>query len=288
MRNLSLALVLSLAVPLVGCTVGNDSGGGVAGDTSDGTSDGTTGGTPDGATPSTDISGIISVDTTWTGEVVIGGGTTIAAGKTVTVEAGTTISMKPGANISVLGTLDLNGTSAAKVTIKPTGTGFGGISVGATGAVHMKYALQTGGALSTNGGGAVITLEDTKLFKTSGDFLILNGGSITATYSQIGPSEGESDTTHCQLHFNSATAISITHSNINGAPYGVMFFGGTMADFKSNNWFGNTTNVATQPGVSGDFSNGYFAGGPPVAGNGATITANTLSATKLLDAGVRP
>jgi hypothetical protein len=59
-----------------------------------------------------------------------------------------------------------------------------------------------------------------------------------------------------------------------------MFYGGTNADFKMNNWFGNTTDVdttATSP-VTGDFSNGWFEKGAP---SGDGITAATLSASRL-------
>jgi hypothetical protein len=140
--------------------------------------------------------------------------------------------------------------------------------------------------------GSTVTLRDTKLYKVSGDFLIMNGGSLDVEYSQIGPSPGELDTTHCQLHFNAATSIKVTHSIISGAPYNLMFYGGQLADFKSNNWLvgGATggTDVATQPGVTGDFSLGYFERGAPIAGAGATITANNLAAAPLADAGVRP
>jgi hypothetical protein len=282
---------------LAACTIGEDAdpnGGdsddGVTDETTDGTpDDGTTDdGTPDdGTNPGEGISGNVTTSGTWTGTTVIGAGTTIAPGVTITVEPGTTIEFATaGANLRVDGELLVNGTSASKVNIKARGTGFGGIVAGTGGSVDMKYAVQTGGPLRMEMG-STVTLRDTKLFKVSGDFLIMNGGTLDVEYSQIGPSAGETDSTHCQMHFNAATAIKVTHSIINGAPYGLMFYGGTQANFTSNNWLTNGINVSTQPGVTGDFSNGYFDDDPPVSGAGATITANNLAAAPLADAGVR-
>ncbi|HLL21718.1 MAG TPA: hypothetical protein VK427_06290, partial [Kofleriaceae bacterium] len=99
----------------------------------------------------------------------------------------------------------------------------------------------------------------------------------------------ETDSTHCNLHINAASSITVTNSNINGAPYGLMFYGGVNANFQTNNWYGaSDTDVATQAGVSGNFSGGWFEKGAPVAGPGATLTANNLSPTKLTAVGPRP
>jgi hypothetical protein len=118
----------------------------------------------------------------------------------------------------------------------------------------------------------------------------MNGGSVTMSYSQIGADPGETDSTHCNIHTGgNANTINITHSNIVGVPYGLMLYGGQNANLTLNNWYGNTTaDVDTQPGVSGDVSGSWFDGTPPVAGPGATLTANNLAAAKLADAGVRP
>ena len=80
--------------------------------------------------------------------------------------------------------------------------------------------------------------------------------------------------------------ITIMHDNIASRPYGLMFYSGTNANFTFNNW---TNQIDIEPGVTGvtgDASNGYFAKGMPTGTTG--ITYNTLSATKLLDAGPRP
>ena len=120
----------------------------------------------------------------------------------------------------------------------------------------------------------------------------MNGGTINVSYSQIGADLGSADTTHCNMHFGGAgNMISVTHTNIEGTPYALMFYGGQAAIFTNNNWDMTATAdpswIDSQPGVTGDFSGGYFSGGMPVAKAGATFTINTPSATRLTDAGVR-
>ena len=123
----------------------------------------------------------------------------------------------------------------------------------------------------------------------SGDYLIMNGGDLNMQYSQLGPDQGETDTTHCQIHTNSSTSISVVRSNIAGAPYGIMFYGGVGSNFQLNNWYGNTTkDVDTKSGVEGNFSYGWFEKGPPTAGPGATLTLENLATERITQAGPRP
>ncbi len=237
------------------------------------------------------ISGTISADTTWSGTTRIKATTTIGAGVTVTVAAGTTLNFASGANIIIAdgATLKVDGTSAAKVIFQAeAGAAYwSGISV--NGNLNLTYADLTGGSITTQSATAALTIVDTKMYKASGDYVIMNGGSINMTYSQIGAAAGQTDTTHCNFHINAASSILVNNSNINGSPYGLMFYGGVNANFKSNNWYGATDkDVDTQSGVSGDFSLGYFAKGAPVAGPGATITATQLATAMLANAGVRP
>ena len=111
------------------------------------------------------------------------------------------------------------------------------------------------------------------------------------SYSQIGVGPGETDTTHCNLHFGGTmpNTIKVTRSDINGAPYGLMFYAGTNANFTNNNWYGNQIDVDTSAGVQGDFSGSWFENGaPPAQGNGgATLVLNGISNTRLTDAGPR-
>ena len=286
-RYMRQLLFVALCLPLIACTVGGGEGPG--GDDDDGS-----GSNPD---PSDGLSGHITTSGEWSGTVKIngkssdGGAVTIDPGVTITVAPGTTLNFTPTSRLDVRGTLDINGTSAGKVILQTepgaAGTNHGGLNV--YGTLTMDYAVQTGGGIHTYAG-STSTITDTAMSKVSGDFLVMNGGNVNVTYSTLG--SGTGDTTHCQMHFGgTGNTISVTKSNINTAPYGLMFYSGTNAIFTANNWESGPTpnkDVDTMPGVSGDFSNGYFAAGPPVAGTGATITANNLSGTRLTDAGPRP
>lgn len=281
-------LLLALCLPLVACVIGSNDPGGTTGD-DDGSDD------PNNP-PAGTITGLITADATWTGVVRIGIAnntpTRIEPGVTVTVSPGAELKFLSGAGLEIRGTLKIQGTSAGKVQLSPeTGSFFGGLTVvGAptAGTLEMTYAVMKGGAISTSAG-STSTIIDSKMFGASGDLLIMNGGTVTMSYSQIGadPADGP-DGTHCNIHTGgNANTISITRSNINGVPYGLMLYGGQNAILTNNNWYGNTTaDVDTQPGVSADLSGSWFDGPAPVAGSGATLTLLNQAAAKLLDAGV--
>jgi hypothetical protein len=143
---------------------------------------------------------------------------------------------------------------------------------------------QTGGGIHLSGTGKATLVDTTMSHMASGDFLTMGGGTLDMQYSWIGVEAGMSDTTHCDMHFDAARSIKVTHSNISTSAFGIMFYGGTAADFTYDNWFGNQTTVDKFPGVSGDFSFSYFDKGAP---SGTGITAANLSTTRLTDAGPR-
>jgi hypothetical protein len=191
----------------------------------------------------------------------------------------------------VQGILDVQGTNVGKVTLASAvaGTKHGGISLPAGGELRMTYGVQSGGGIFLTGGKATIT--DTTLSNpggpsSNGDFLVMSGGDLTMSFSEIGLAAG--DGTHCNLHFGGAgNLINITKSTIRGVPYGLMFYGGTGSIFTENNWE-NPINVDAQPGVSGDFSGSYFLGGPPTPPGGATLTLDNLALAPIPDALPRP
>ncbi|HEU0029588.1 MAG TPA: hypothetical protein VFQ53_03070 [Kofleriaceae bacterium] len=274
-------LVLALALPLVACVVGDEGsgGGGGGGDDGSGSGSGSGSGQAGHITESTTLSGTVNIDVA----------TTIDPGVTVTVAAGTTINMSATSRLTVQGILDVQGTSASKVTIQSTNPAesFGGIQVPTGGEVRMAYVTQSGGGISTSGSGKV-TIADSVFSNPSptpssrGDFFVMSGGTLTISYSEIGIATG--DGTHCNFHFGgNGNTIDIQHSTIRGVPYGLMFYGGTNAILTSNNWQSDI-NVDTQPGVSGDLSNSYFEGGAPTPTAGATLTLNNLAAAPLADA----
>jgi hypothetical protein len=275
-------LAAALSLPLIACVVG-DSGsttGNPGGDPGTGSDMGSDPGNPGGT--GTGISGHITSDTTWSDTVTISGNVTIDAGVTVTVAAGATVKVAGTAGINVLGTLNVAGTAASHATITPdTGTNFQAISVGGT--VTATFASINGAEIQLSGGS--FTASDSKLWGAPGDLLVMNGGTINVTYSNIG--DATSDTTHCNMHFGGTTpnTITIEHNNITSRPYGLMFYSGTNADFKNNNW---TNQIDIEPGVSGvtgDASGSYFAKGQPAGTTG--ITYGTLAPAALTDAGPR-
>ncbi len=291
MKALALGLSLTAA-----CTVGSGAIG-PQGSGDDTQSDG-------GVTPPDGISGHITASTTWMGAVNIIGDTTIDPGVTVTVQPGAVVNVAAGMSIVVLGTLDAEGTSAAKITIQPANAGlhFGapdaGITVGASaltvgsspqpGTLIMKYVDQTGGSLRVFGSGTA-TVTDSTFSKADGDLVQMSDtASLDFEYSAIGLTAA-GDTTHCDMHFqtpmgSALTSIKVSHSNVSTSSYGIMFYAGTNADFTFDNWFMNSTTSLdpTIGSVSGDFSSGYFDIVPPSISTPTTgITANTLATAML-------
>jgi hypothetical protein len=277
-----LALVL-----LVGCGTDVSSMGGGGGDDTMGSGSNMGSGSGGGGTV-TDVSGKITTDTTWFDTINVKAATTIAAGVTVTVMPGTTINVSGGVIIRLEGSLDIQGTSASKVTLQALPGGFwGGFSIPAGGQLTMDYGVQTGGGIHITGGKA--TIADSRMAHVSGDLLTMNGGTVDMQYSAIGFEPGTPDTTHCDMHVQSpGNIIKVTHSNISTSSYGIMFYGGTGADFRYDNWFSNAIDVHTQAATpaSGDFSFGWFEKGTGPTGNG--ITANSLASARVTDAGPRP
>ncbi len=265
MKNLLLLAVgLSVAGSLASC---------VAEEIDDGTDDPGPGG------DTGQLMGSIAQSGAWSGVVTFKGPTTIESGVTITVAAGATLSFEGSSSLTIKGTLDVQGTAAAKVNLKPaTGKYFGGLNN--QGTLKLAYAVQQGGGLYTQDS-STTTITDTLLSGVQGDFLVMSGGTLTMSYSQVGV---PSDSTHCQLHFNDGTA-TITKSNIVGAPYGFMLYGGS-GKYTDNNWFGNGTQIDSTTGATGDFSRSWFDRGAPVDGQKG-VTFKSPAAAKITDAGVR-
>jgi hypothetical protein len=274
-------LAAALALPLVACVVG-DSGtttgdpGGNPGGSNSGSNSGSNTGGGDG------VSGHITADTTWSGTVNISGNVFIDQGVTVTVAAGAEVDVAPQAGITVTGTLDIQGTAASHAVIKPASGGtFGAFSVAGT--VTAAFASINGATFEISNGS--LTMTDSKVWGAPGDLLVMNGGTINVTYTNIG--DATTDTTHCNMHFGgtATNTITIEHDNIVARPYGLMFYSGTNADFKNNNW---SNQIDIEPGISGvtgDASGSWFMKGQPSGTQG--ITFNNLSQTMLTDAGPR-
>jgi hypothetical protein len=224
----------------------------------------------------------------------------------LTIAAGAIVTIPSNIEITINGALVATGTASNYIQIIPAtgdahfGPGENGITVGdGTAAATLTYSFVKqfgGGILVQNASTATIT--DTFLAQAGpsspqgNDFLVTNpGATLIATYDQIGTyglTPAVTDTTHCDTHFNGGT-LTVSHSTLSTSAYGTMFYGGTGAVFTYDNWLNGTTqtggyepaaNVSIEPGVSGDFSYGYFdgSGAPDVAG----ITAGNLSTTMLV------
>jgi hypothetical protein len=284
-RYMMKALALALSLPLAACVVGS----------AQMTGDDNQPPPGDDQPPPNGVSGHITADTTWMDDTFISGLTTIDPGVTVTIPAGATIRVGTNGSVVVQGTLDASaGTSAAKITIHPDagaahfGPGESGITAATGGSITYHYVTQDGSGLATTGG--TFTAVDSELRNSAGDWLVMAGGTVNVTYSTLGVVTG-TNTTHCNMHFNSGSpnTVTVSHTNVGMAPYGIMFYGGTQADFTYDNWTGNQIDVDAQPGVTGDFSNSYFPKGAPVAPGGATFTLTNISTTTMVvDAGPRP
>jgi len=215
--------------------------------------------------------------------------TIVDTGVTLTIAAGTTVHFATGTGITVQGIVDVQGTKASLVHISPSTAGDHhlGFSIVTGGELKMTYAVQVGGGIEVSGSGKA-TISDTQMSQAGGDFLTVGSGTVNVTYSSIGLAGG-TDSTHCNMHFDGATKISVTHSNISGAPFGLMLYGGNGVDLTYNNWFGNQTDIGTQQGppVSADLSFGWFAKTAPSSGGVATYTYNSPATAKLTDAGPR-
>jgi hypothetical protein len=279
-------LTLGLSLPLLACVVGGDAttgDDGSGGSGSNGSNGSNGSGTPDTALH-------ISSDMTLTPTYDVAKQTVVDAGATVTIPAGATVTFAPNTSIEVRGTVVVQGSKASPVHLSPATAGghHYGFTVSAGGTLTMSYGIQTGGGITANGG--TVTVTDTLMSQASGDFLVVGAGKVDVSFSAIGLEPGAgTDTTHCDLHFGgTGTTISITHSNISTSSYGLMLYGGTGVVLTNNNWFSNSIQVDTSPGVSGDLSGSWFDKTAPKAGPGATLTYNNPSATRLPAATVDP
>lgn len=274
-------LAFACSVFLVACVVGED-----------GTQPPVDDPNGSGSGSGSNTAGHITANETWSGVKDIDTATTIDPGVTVTVMPGTQINIDTRASLTVQGILDVQGTSAGKVTIasKTAGTQHGGIKVPMGGELKLAYGVQSGGGIFLSGTGKA-TIVDTTMSNpggpsANGDFLVMNGGTLDMSFSEIGLATG--DGTHCNMHFGGqGNNIRVTNSTIRGVPYGLMFYGGTNAVFTNNNWE-NPINVDTSPGVQGDFSGSFFQGGAPTPGAGATLILDNLALAPLADAKPRP
>lgn len=273
------ALALMLSVPLVGCVVGPSGTVQTGGD-----DDGNTNTGSGSNAGSNDTTRHISTDTTWSDAQTIDTATVVDAGVTLTVTAGTNITFAAKGKLDVAGTLTVMGALNNTVMIVPaTGvTNWDPIVVDGT--LNLTYVEMSGGGIQLNPTGTA-KIVDSSFSHASGDLIVMNGGTIDMSYSMVGVEPGNTDTTHCDLHFaGTAPVIKVTHSTMSTSSYGVMFYAGMAADFTYNNWIQNTNNVDPTIGqVTGDFSNSFFGTGTAPVGAGLTAATPATARLPLCD-----
>jgi hypothetical protein len=268
------ALSLLVSLPLVACVVGPGGSAPVTGGDDDGS------GMMMGSDTGSGNTGHITADTTWSGTFMINSAITIDPAVTVTVTPGAALTFTAAGTLTVGGTLLVQGVKATHVTIVPDIglTNFNPINV--SGTMKFAYVDMTGGSFSL-ANTATTTIVDSTLSHASHDLVVMDGGTLDFSYSQVGVEAPATDTTHCDLHFGgTAPVIKATHSTFSTSSYGVMFYAGANADFTYDNWIGNDINVDPTVGqVTGDFSYSYFVGAAPTA---TGLTNTNPSATRLL------
>jgi hypothetical protein len=213
----------------------------------------------------------------------------VATGVTLTVDPGSVIQLDPAAGITVNGTVMINGAKGNVVTIGPTtGNHYWRQWTVTTGTLNMSYVQQTGGAFSIGGTGTVMARDSE--FSNAGayptDLLVASGGTIDMQYSWLGVPEGQTDITHCDMHFEGSAPLNltITHTNVSTASVAIMLYAGNVV-LTNNNWFGNIADIDRQATGKGDVSGGYFKKGNPTAS--ASLTVNNMATAMVTDAGPR-
>jgi hypothetical protein len=235
----------------------------------------------------TDVTANITADTTWSGLIRIQNDITVAAGVKVTVEPRSLIEVAAGVTITVAGTIEVDGVKDGIVTIRDlvANENWNAFKVD-TGTLNLAYAVMTGGGITVSNTGHVIA-SDTRMSTVSHDLLVISGGTIDIQYSWIGLAAGLTDTTHCDMHIQGGgPTVTVTHSNLSTAVYGVMLYTGTGVDFTYDNWFGNATDIdeTVGPPVSADISNSWFEAGVPTYSG---LTKTNMASSQVADAGPR-
>ena len=94
----------------------------------------------------TNVAGHVTANATWQGDIDITAATTIDEGVTVNVMAGATIEVGLGLGITVLGALEIDGSSWSMVTIESDNP-WAGVMIGGSGSYTAHYTQQTNGGL---------------------------------------------------------------------------------------------------------------------------------------------
>ncbi len=118
------------------------------------------------------VSGTLSADTTWTGDVAVSGDVTVPSGVTLTVAAGANVTFAGAANVIIGGKMSIQGTSASPVTLTAANqaSAWGGLTVQSGGSLDSAYATlsYTVTPLTTFAGATLTQLDHTQLLHYTG------------------------------------------------------------------------------------------------------------------------
>jgi Periplasmic copper-binding protein (NosD) len=158
----------------------------------------------------TRVSGEITADATWSGDVQLTGDVTIAAGVTVTIAAGTHV-VAADAGLAVSGTLVVAGTAAQQVSFDASAGSWSGIAVQSGGKAQLTYAnlTQAATAFDCGAGAAGCSLDHVHIFTNVRSAAFAAAGTIT--YSTL------ERTSSIGIAVSSGADLSISDSHLTTA-----------------------------------------------------------------------
>jgi hypothetical protein len=196
-------------------------------------------GADQGGTPGTGVSGTITTDTTWSGQVNVSGAVTVGSGVTLTVSSGALISISAGADIHIQGSLVAAGTSTSPVLFQSVqqGTAWGSLLVESGGSIDLTYAdiEYANVPISCATGAVKCTADHTKLEHFSGQGMMI---AADATFTHMDVELGGSDGISFQGSAGQTVTItdSIFHSTGGDA---IVSDGAGNLTFQYNHVYGN-------------------------------------------------
>ncbi|MEM9492147.1 MAG: right-handed parallel beta-helix repeat-containing protein [Myxococcota bacterium] len=326
--QLPIGLALTLSVALIGCDVGSiDSGGGggtpndpgniPSGESIDISGDIAESATWSGAVrlvgetviqpgvqievaPGTSITaaeaiflrvgGTLTINGTAESPVSILSAGTAAWGGISVQEGGTaTINHAVGQGVSVL--MDCKA-GALGCNLNSVDFSFGGATIAMRTAgpstIDRSILEDMGNGSVTINAGADLTITDSRIFHSTHDIVIMQGGSLTIDHSELGGTQADSYE-HCDLHIGRADALTITNSNIVSSVVGMMIANADGAVINRNNFMENGAGADIDPigpNSNVNLQNNYWDQGAPTYLD-AAFDVSSPAATPFAEAGPR-
>jgi len=125
--------------------------------------------------------------------------------------------------------------------------------------------MANGGVVVGTGGD--LHIVDSKIWTSTHDIIIQNGGDLLIEYSEVGGANMSYE--HCDLHIGSANSFTLRYSNIVSAIYGIMLGGTNNAVIQYNNFTQNDPGKDVSPigtNTNVDMRYNYWDKGAPDLG----------------------